>query len=176
MAQLGQSKGDHLELVRNLTPEEIQRSWPQLKPANHKVTSRATRRYNCIAFALGDERTWWEADEGFGGGIHWPDGVPDTLDGWVQIFTREQFEPTADRNVEAGVEKIAIYVSLRDMSPEHVAVSDGRSWKSKLGRYQDIEHRSLDLPEGENACEYGIVAKILRRPVRSRTRKRGKTR
>lgn len=162
--------------MRDLTPEEMRKMWPQLKPGNHKVTSRATRRYNCIGFALGDERTWWEADEGFGGGIHWPEGIPDTLDGWTLIFTQHRFEITSNRDVERDFEKIAIYISIRDMSPEHVAISDGRSWKSKLGRYQDIEHASLDLLEGEDACEYGMVETILRRPIRRKASKGGKSR
>ncbi len=81
------------------------------------------------------------------------------------MFTRQGYELTEDRNIEAGFEKIAIYVDLEDMAPGHVAKSDGIAWKSKLGRYQDIEHASLDLLEGDQYWEYGIVERILRRPI-----------
>lgn len=37
---------------------------------------------------------------------------------------------------------------------------------SKLGRCQDIEHSSLDLLEGDQHWEYGIVERILRRPIK----------
>ena len=50
--------------------------------------------------------------------------------------------------------------------PSRVAKSDGRVWKSKLGKGQDIEHFSLDVLEGNEADEYGIVERILRRPLK----------
>jgi hypothetical protein len=94
------------------------------------------------------------------------------LDGWVEIFTRDGYQLTNNREIEPGFEKVAIYVDLGDMSPGHVAKSDGRTWKSKLGRYQDIEHTSLDLLEGEQHWEYGIVERILCRPIKSSPLKR----
>ena len=138
--------------------------WPKLRPTNHKLTSQATARYNCVGFGIKDERRWWEAGL-HGGRYYWPPDIPDTLDGWVLLFAREGYELTTNRNVEAGREKIAIYVSLDDMQPGHVAISDGRAWKSKLGEFQDIEHESLELLEGDHSCEYGIVEKILHRPL-----------
>jgi hypothetical protein len=60
---------------------------------------------------------------------------------------------------------VAIYIDLSDMLPGHVAVSDGQVWKSKLGRRQDIEHASLDLLEGDQLWEYGIVERILKRKI-----------
>jgi hypothetical protein len=56
----------------------------------------------------------------------------------VEIFTREGYQLTSNREIEPGFEKVAIFVDLRDMLPGHVAKSDGRTWKSKLGRYQDM--------------------------------------
>lgn len=109
----------------------------------------------------------------FGGRYEWPPHIPDTLDGWVELFTEDGYELTNDREIEKGFEKIAIYVDLGDMRPGHVAKSDGRVWKSKLGRYQDIEHSSLDLLEGNQYWEYGIVERILRRPLKKSPRERG---
>jgi hypothetical protein len=66
---------------------------------------------------------------------------------------------------ESGYEKIAIYASLEDLEFSHVARSDGRVWKSKLGKGQDIEHYSLHVLEGDQADEYGIVERVLRKPI-----------
>jgi hypothetical protein len=100
-----------------------------------------------------------------GGRYSWPPGIPDTLDGWTQIFTAQGYALTDSREVEPGFEKVAIYVDLEDLLPGHVAISDGLVWKSKVGRLQDIEHASLDLLEGDKYWEYGIVERILRRKI-----------
>lgn len=124
-----------------------------------------------MAFANGDERHWWQAGL-HGGRYSWPPKVKDTLAGWVELFTKQGYELTTNREAEIGFEKIAIYVDLGDMLPGHVAKSDGRVWKSKLGRLQDIEHETLDLLEGDQAAEYGIVEKIMRRPIPSPVKRR----
>ena len=85
-----------------------------------------------------------------------------------RTFEAQGFEPTSSREHELGIEKIAIYVDLKDMLPSHVAKSDGRTWKSKLGKGQDIAHSSLELLEGEEQDDYGIVERILRKPLKSR--------
>lgn len=159
--------------MRNLTASELEAKWPKLRPGNYAVRSRATGRYNCMSFANGDDRHWWQAGL-HGGRYRWPPKVSDTLDGWVEIFTSQGYEPTSSREVEKGFEKVAIYLDLTDMLPGHVAKSDGRVWKSKLGRIQDIEHATLDLLEGDRFCEYGIVEKIFRRPI-TKTAKRSVT-
>jgi hypothetical protein len=83
----------------------------------------------------------------------------------MQFFSSEGYESTDNREIEAGWEKIAIYVSL-DMDFNHVAVSDGRVWKSKLGKGQDIEHYSLAVLEGDQGDEYGIVDCIMKRQIK----------
>jgi len=120
---------------------------------------------DCLAFAIGDERYWWQYGL-YGGRYRWAEGVDgDGVDSWVQIFLREGYELTDSRDHEAGYEKVAIYIDLVEMQPSHVAKSDGTTWKSKLGKLQDIEHSSLDVLEGDQHCEYGIVERILRRPL-----------
>lgn len=152
--------------MRNLTPAELQAKLPKLSPDNHKHTSPADPRYNCVAFANENKRKWWEAGC-HGGKFFWPEKIADDINGWVKMFTDQGYELTENRDVEPGFEKVAIFVDLSDMLPSHVAKSDGRAWKSKLGRYQDIEHSSLDLLEGDQSCEYGIVDKILKRRIES---------
>jgi len=152
--------------LRNLTPEEFQKKWPKLRPDNYRQASHASPSYNCLAFVNGDERHNWEFGR-YGGRFFWPEGVPDTLEGWTEIFFRQGYAVTdaTDRDAELGYEKIAIYEE-----PEgyyHVAMSDGTSWKSKLGAYQDIEHQTLYLLEGSQNCEYGKVVVILKRKSKS---------
>jgi hypothetical protein len=149
----------------------MQAKWPKLRADNYSHTSDATGRYNCIAFANNRDNKWWQAGL-YGGRYEWPSGISDTTDGWVEMFTRQGYRPTDNRKVEAGIEKVAIYVGLDDLLPSHVAKSDGRAWKSKLGRYQDIEHSSLDLLEGDQHCEYGVVERVLERPVRTSRRRK----
>jgi hypothetical protein len=170
MACMGSREEDHPRL-RNLTSSELEAKWQKLGSGNYKKASDATARYNCMAFANDNERKWWQAGL-YGGRYYWPPYIPDTLEGWVKIFTEQNYELTSNREIEAGFEKIAIYVDLGDMLPSHVAKSDGRIWKSKLGRFQDIEHSSLDLLEGDQRSEYGIVERILRRPLKNPRKKK----
>lgn len=156
-------------------PSELEAKFPKLHTGNYSNTSDATGRYNCIAFANDHDRKWWEAGP-FGGRYYWPPGISDTLDGWVKMFTDQGYVLTNNRDVEPGFEKIAIYVDLTDVNQMHVAKSAGQSWKSKLGRYQDIEHASLALLEGDVGWEYGSVERVLKRPIKPpRTARKRKT-
>jgi len=147
---------------RGPTPS-LQDLFPNLRPDNFQLTSPATPKYNCVAFAADDEHQWWEPRQ-YGGKYHWPPEIPqeDTIEAWTALFLQEGYSLTENSDFEEGYEKVAIYVSLTDMLPSHVAKSDGRAWKSKIGKKQDIRHDSLALLEGE---EYGMVDRILRRPL-----------
>ena len=165
MARMGAQEGISW-LVRTITPVELQARFPKLGGGNYKRASLATARYNCLAFACGDERKWWEPRPG--GRFYWPPNAQkDTsLATVTRIFIADGYVETAYRNVEAGYLKAAIYVDLEDIDTySHVAMSDGAVWKSKLGKGQDIEHDSLDLLEGNQEAEYGIVATILRKAI-----------
>lgn len=128
--------------------------------------SKATARYNCLGFAAGDDRHWWQAEKN-GGRFYWPPFLPriTTLNTVAQIFTARGFQITHDHNIEPTYEKIAIYASLEDFEFSHIAWSDGKVWKSKLGSGQDIDHYSLDVLEGDQADEYGIVDRVLRKAI-----------
>ena|ERR1039457_318685 len=168
---MGPRARDYLEL-RNRTPSELEALFPKLRSGGYEQTSNAAARYNCIAFANNSDRKWWQAGL-YGGRYHWPPNISDTLDGWVEMFTEQGYELTSNREIEPATEKVAIYVDLADLQPGHVAKSDGRTWKSKLGRYQDIAHDSLDLLEGSQGGEYGRVERILKRPIKAPLKKKG---
>ena len=158
------AQSGHNSAVTDRTAEELRALFPRLELGlNCENTSRANPRYNCVAFANGSEIGWWQNGEN-GGMYYWPPGIEDTLDGWERMFTEQGYELTENPGVEPDVDKVAIYVNQRDLKPSHVAISDGKTWKSKLGRLQDISHASLDILEGAGENDYGIVERILRRP------------
>lgn len=152
--------------MRNRTPAELEAKFQKLRPGNYKHdASHATARYNCLAYANADYRHLWESGQQ-GGRYYWPSGIADTIDGWAEMFTAKGYELTGSREIEPGWEKVAIYADLLDLFPSHIALSDGKVWKSKLGRLQDIEHASLDLLEADQGWEYGIVERILKRKIK----------
>jgi hypothetical protein len=129
-----------------------------------------------MAYVNGDERRWWEhpSEAGYGRSFrrknYWPPHFVrfgTTLEAWVAIFEAQGYVSTENYENEVGFDKIAIYVKLANLSPSHVAKSDGRVWKSKLGKGHDIEHASLELLEGEQEDEYGIVAQVLKKEIRN---------
>jgi len=133
---------------------------PGLSHGNYRVSSPATGRYNCIAFAADDTMRWWWPDaEGDG---YWPIGVAreETIEAFVQAFATLGYAPCADQTHTAGFDKVAIYADGK--VPTHAAkqLADGR-WISKLGDWEDIEHDTLESLEGRPF--YGKVALVMQR-------------
>lgn len=157
---MGSNKGDSRAL-RTIGPDELQKCFPKLVPGTYRRISKATARYNCVAFVNDDDRHWWEPGLP-GGRYYWPPNLQQqgTVECWVELFTKQGYELVENRDIEPGFQKVAIFVSTEDMSPSHVARSDGGLWKSKLGKGQDIEHISLEVLEGDQHDEYGIVDRV----------------
>ena len=154
--------------LERLPPRPLETYFPKLRPDNHQICSCKDPRYNCMAYANGETHRHWTPGWPPGMALYyWPSNIADTLEGWIAIFTAQGFERTNNYDIEPSFEKIAIYVDLEDLAtPTHVAKSDGDVWKSKLGMNgHDIEHQSLDLLEGNQVDEYGIVAQVLRRAI-----------
>ncbi len=133
--------------------------FPGLRGSAYQVTSPADDLYNCVAWAAGDVKRWWWPD--LNPKFHWPFSVPrsETLEAFEAVFATLGYEPCDNEGVEAGFEKIALFVDA-DGFPLHVArqLVAGR-WTSKLGELQDIEHSLHDL-EG---IEYGSVVRFMKR-------------
>jgi hypothetical protein len=153
---------------RYLSPEKEAR-FPRLKRNDYFVTSDEDGNYNCIAWAVGiTDVPWWPVPEGTQG-VDWPAGVPreETLEAFIAAYRTRDFHPSDDddASVENGIEKIAVFVDA-DGSPSHAARQlPSGSWTSKLGDWEDIEHKKLSNLEGQELGEpaYGRVAKILKR-------------
>jgi len=136
-------------------------SWfSRLGHASYQVTSNIDFAYNCIAWAAGDvERFWWPV-----GQAYWPDNVPreESLDALIRLFENRGFWRCEDGQVEAGMDKVALYASQGFPTHASRQLPNGR-WTSKLGRWEDIEHGEFDLA-GTGPDEYGEIVQYLRRP------------
>jgi hypothetical protein len=136
------------------------KAFPRLTPANHRITSPATPRYNCIAWAAADSEHWWQP------GVFWPIAVPADDFGigvLEEAFVGLGFSDCAEANLEPGFEKIAVYGSNEFYTHAARQLPNG-AWTSKLGKDVDIEH---DTPEAVAGGLYGEVVQFLKRPVRS---------
>lgn len=151
-------------------PLDREAFFPNLRRGEYQVTSLETSIYNCIAHAAGKDDNWWWPDEGTG--IHWPIAMMEvTLDAFVAAYATEGYVicETQSRDLEPGVEKVAIYVDGTS-EPTHAArqLPDG-SWTSKLGDWEDIRHERLEAMEDLSGAGlgYGRVAMIMRRPAQA---------
>lgn len=141
--------------------EEWGAFFPRLSRDNYAVTSPATDRYNCVAWAAGySDRWWWPA--GFN---YWPASSPRdvSLEAFQAAFVSLGYASCADGVFTEGFEKIAIFAKRIDsrLVPTHVArqLSDG-SWTSKLGPDRDIVHQEL---EDLVSDVYGMPVAFMRR-------------
>ena len=134
--------------------------FPGLREGGYRVTSPEDRRYNCISWAINDSsRFWWPDRSHF---YAWPRTVARTrtLNAFSEMFREFGFKRCDNATLEAGFEKIALFIDEIGR-PLHAArqLPSGR-WTSKMGMQEDIEHDLHDL-EGD---AYGRVHAFFRRP------------
>ena len=152
---------------------ELERVLPGLRDSAYSVTSEATGRYNCIAWALGETGDWWAPVDM--PDFFWPTGLERvsadeavTPEMVMRLFSAYGFEGCPDGSPEEGVEKIALFGDGDEFL--HVArqLPNGR-WTSKLGQDRDIEHELEALLHPGNDKWYDYVA-IVAFMSRARTR------
>ena len=140
----------------------IEEIFPGLQASGYYFTSPATKEYNCIAWAAGDNETWWWPNKD----CFWPSEIPqeENLDAFIKIYETFGYSLCDNDSYKEGIEKVAIYVDSEGI-PTHAArqLSKG-CWTSKLGRLEDIEHNTLESLAGS---EYGTVAVIMKRPKKN---------
>src|SRR4051812_32299385 len=131
--------------------ELVRRSLPRLTAENYRVSSSATWDYNCVAWAVGVTNAWWWPLERW----YSPEGVAraETIPAFMAAFANLGYTPGSTPDLEAGIEKVALYAVGE--TPTHAArqLPDGR-WTSKLGPSIDIEHTR---PEDVAGGTYGGV-------------------
>jgi hypothetical protein len=139
-----------------------QRDLPHLHTGNCQITSPATRSYNCIAWAAGTDKQWWDPHPLY----RWPSGVPRevSIDAFLQVYASLGYEICIGGEPEEGFDKIAIFAKLSGTRkvPTHVARQiDSGEWTSKLGPCEDITHSEV---HNVNGPIYGEVIYFMSRP------------
>jgi hypothetical protein len=137
-----------------------ERFFPKLADEGYAITSETSTRYNCVAWAVGEDHRWWEPDPM--SVYYWPSGVEreDTLDSYVQAFRAVGFQECADSSREAGFEKVAIYVDETGLAVHAARQLPSGRWTSKMTYFEDIEHAT---PESLTGDVYTRVAIVMRR-------------
>jgi hypothetical protein len=146
----------------------IDDEFPFLGADRFTITSDATTRYNCIAWAARDTlNNWWpdEMDVGF-----WPARAPreETIGAFVQAYETLGYKLCADGSLQEGQEKIAIFGVGQEGSevPTHAARQlESGEWTSKLGPNEDISHKGVEDVRGPI---YGKVMCYMSRPISRR--------
>ena len=95
--------------------------------------------------------------------------MEETLASFQAVFEGMGYFECESDALEAGYEKIAIFVDDEGV-PTHAARQlNSGAWTSKLGDWEDIEHDSLAALENAALMNslYGAVALVMRRPMRS---------
>lgn len=157
-------------MTEQYLPPEIEAAFPNLRRGEYRKTSENTVLYNCIAHAAEVSDGWWWPAAG--PGIFWPSEAPqeETVDSFIQAYAVLGYKVCSSqcRELEPGFQKIALYVD-EDGIPTHAArqLATGE-WTSKLGRAEDIAHRTLEALESaeDKTLGYGSAFLILIRPER----------
>jgi hypothetical protein len=143
--------------------------FPDLTIDNHTITSPATRRYNCIAWAAGETtRKWWPDSRNIG---WWPPGIKrvETIEAFVEAYGTLGFRLCFDGSLQRGMEKVAIFgkraAAGEPPLPTHAALQlESGVWTSKLGDLEDITHATVEAVRGPI---YGTVICFLERSRRT---------
>jgi hypothetical protein len=160
MDSMGQGK----RLPESLSPAKLI-YFPKLSPANHRVHSEESDRYNCVAFAADDDQRIWRPDQHY-----WPPRAKrgDDIESLISVFEAIGYELCEDGSVEPEYEKVALYGDADGWL--HAAKQhDSGWWLSKLGgEWEDIRHSTVDLLTGE--LGYGEVKYYMKRQRKHETK------
>jgi hypothetical protein len=137
----------------------------QSKSYPFRTTSKATKRYNCIAWAAGIDDLWIQPDRYPTGEpdrtYYWPQGVSQKgdLNSYIELFEKIYgFEKCENGNLEQGYVKIALFYTRKLGIHATRQLSDGL-WTSKVGAGVDASHWIETYAGG---C-FGIVEQYMRK-------------
>jgi hypothetical protein len=137
----------------------FKQDFPLLKDVASKKTSEVDGRYNCIAWAFGDNRRhWWPNQKR----SYWPincSGMSVSV-AFQELFKRGGWEQAINPYYEIGHEKIALYTLNGEPTHASRLLPNGR-WTSKLGQNIDLTHELSDL-EGP---KYGKPTSFYRKRI-----------
>lgn len=140
----------------------VSKKFPKLNREGFVVTSPEDNRYNCIAFAAGDDsKCWWPDAMNL---YYWHPEVKreNSLEAFCLIFSKLGYLSCESGDLEIGFDRIAIFTDGNGL-PTHCARQTQKgAWLSKLGQFFDIEHVSVD---GVTGSAYGKVAVFMKRKL-----------
>lgn len=146
----------------NTTLSHLEAIFPNLAVAGYSPKSPPSAAYNCIAYAAGDEARKWEGYRQ--AGYYWPDNAKEghTLDALVSAFGQIGYVACASDVLEAGFDKVALYVDQEGLWTHAARQCADGQWTSKLGNLEDIVHRTPQAIAGPDPA-YGEVACFMKR-------------
>ena len=122
----------------------------------YAIKSPCDGRYNCIAYAADDTGAWVSHEVGY----RWPAQRSGDIAALVAVFQGLGYEVCTSAELEAGLEKVALYELHGEWTHAARQLASGM-WASKLGPDEDIEH---DDPKCLCGIFYGAVHCVMRRP------------
>lgn len=122
----------------------------------YRKTSEATEDYNCIAWAAGDNASWWSHATGY----KWPGAKRSHLiESLVAVFEHEGYQKCDNGELEDGFEKVALYAKGRLWQHASLQLETGK-WTTKLGDGEDCESGDAECWCG---ADYGQIHCYMKR-------------
>ena len=152
---------DERDMEYEMTLEEMKTLFPKLSETSCKITSKANRRYNCIAWALCDKTvSYWPH------GLYWPRRIrcDESPLSFQELFEMHGYEICDNQDFEAAFEKIALFANGGRVKHSARQLQNGW-WASKIGNSNDIIHESLCALEADGPDDYGRVIFVMRRVI-----------
>ena len=147
--------------------DQVISHFPNLEADGYEITNPRDRKYNCIAYAAGDEGRWWAPTAFPSPGYYWPERAERgrSLEALRSCFKAVGYEVCEDGEPEDGFTKVALYADDDGIWQHAARQLDGGEWTSKLGGNEDIRHRTPGCVGGPT---YGSVGLFMRRRIKSK--------
>jgi hypothetical protein len=154
-------------------PSYLTQKFPKLLADGAIKTSDAIEQYNCVAWsAARDKQWWWQSTKYEPWDYCPPELTPDddSIENYIGLFEKLGYKIRTDAQFEFFYKKVAIYAQRDYYDKDKLVFShvcdqlNSGAWSSKLGKYEDIKHNSLEALAGNVEEEYGEIKVILKRP------------
>jgi hypothetical protein len=144
-----------------MSEADLHRLFPTLRIDGYRKTSDEDSRYNCVAWANGDDSVYWDPRKGIG--MYWPRNLPRnySVTTYVALFKDKGYEETAGPELELGYEKVAIFMSAERRFTHVSKQLPNGEWQSKIGHFEDIEHQALSSLQPTYGSIYGYMKRTL---------------
>src|ERR1051325_11173999 len=100
---------------------QLESYFPKLSSGGYSIESPEDRKYNCVAFAIGNPTRNWQWMPQPTGGYYWPPDIEGdaTIEAWTRVFRIHGDRQCENGDFETGVEKVALYIDEEGI-PTHV--------------------------------------------------------